>query len=152
MTDFYKRKHLRPFDLNGILVYETVVCGKINMYPATREGGKMAVENFNIVKGNDRTVRVFVKTHDLDIIDLTGAVGVLSLRTEREESPVVELITTDSEQGRIGAADEGELIFYLSSGVTATLEGRQYLYDVTVTLDNGKKYTVLAGWIEVQVV
>lgn len=97
---------------------------------------------------NDRTFRVYVKDGNLDIIGLTGATAVLTIKkTKASATATITKSTANPAEGMIGAADEGEIFFYILPADTASIELRQYVFDVTVTLSSGKSYTVLEGTI-----
>jgi hypothetical protein len=142
----YDASQLHPDDLNGILESETQLCGIVNNYPVRRSA--VPFEPMDIYANDDRTLRVYVKTPDLNIVNLTGAQGLLTVKTDKDATSAVITKTTASEtQGEIGSADQGEMFFYLVPTDTASLPIRQYVYDVKVTLSTGKKYTVLEGVI-----
>jgi hypothetical protein len=102
----------------------------------------------DIYANNDRTLRVYVKTPDMNIVSMTGAQGLLTVKTDKDATTAVITKTTlDGTQGAIGSPDQGEIFFYLVPADTASLPIRQYVYDVRVTLLTGKKYTVLEGVI-----
>jgi hypothetical protein len=136
---------LHPDDLNGILVAETQASGIVNNYP-----GRSAVPSISIdlYANNNRTLRVFIKTPDLNIVDLTGAAGLFTVRTEKGSATIIiQKSTAIPAQGQIGSADQGEMFFYIVPADTSSLAIRQYVYDVRVTLSTGKTYTVLEGVI-----
>ncbi len=137
---------LHPDDLTGILESETQLCGIVNNYPVRRSA--VPFESMDIYANNDRTLRVYIKTPDLNIVNLTGAQGLLSIKTDKNAtSPVISKTTADGAQGAIGSTDQGEMFFYLVPADTVSLDIRQYVYDVKVTLTTGKRYTVLEGVI-----
>lgn len=140
---FYDYSKMYPCDLNGSLVSETKMNGVINNYPVRRA----AVPYFSIdmYLSDDRTFRVFVKTPDLNIVDLTGATGVMTVKTSKGGSVIISKSTAVPSEGQIGAADEGEMFFFFVPADTSSLDARQYVFDVSVTLSNGKKYTILDG-------
>jgi len=143
----YNVSNLHPDELTGILISENRMCGIVNNYPV----GRCAVpyEEIQIYANNDRTLRVFVKTPSLDVVDLTGAVGVLTVKTDKTATTPVFVKHTDvAEEGQIGAADQGEMFFYIVPDDTKSLDIRQYVFDVKVTLSNGKTYTILEGVID----
>ena len=148
-VNYYKNEHLHPFDLTGYAVFQTVATGIVNPYEWNGRC-RMPAENFSMYRGNDRTVRVFAKTPDLDIVDLTGAVGIMTLRDRKGDTVLLTRATNVVEQGEIGAADEGEMLFYFAPADTASMEIRQYAFDVTVTLSGGKRYTILEGVMELK--
>ena len=108
----------------------------------------MPFEPMDIYANNDRTLRVYVKTPDLNIVNLTGAQGLLTVKTDKEATAsVIAKTTASGPQGAIGSPDQGEMFFYIVPADTASLSIRQYVYDVKVTLATGKKYTVIEGVI-----
>jgi hypothetical protein len=143
----YDVSQLHPDDLTGILTLENKMCGIVNNYPVGRTA--VPYEEVQLYANNNRTFRVFVKTPDLNIVNLTGAVGVLSVKPDKT-SPTTVIVkhTNVAGEGQIGAADEGEMFFYIVPSDTATLDIRQYVFDVRVTLSSGKKYTIIEGVID----
>ena len=142
----YNTSQLHPDDLTGILVSESQLCGVMNNYPVGRSA--VPFEPMDIYANNDRTLRVYVKTPDMNIVNMTGAQGLLTVKTDKDAtSAVITKTTLDGAQGAIGSPDQGEIFFYLVPADTASLPIRQYVYDVRVTLLTGKKYTVLEGVI-----
>jgi hypothetical protein len=122
------------------------LCGIVNNYPVGRSA--VPYEPMDIYANNDRTLRVYIKTPELNIVNLTGAQGLLSVKTDKDAtSPVITKSTDIGSEGAIGSPDQGEMFFYLVPLDTASLSIRQYVYDVKVTLTTGKKYTVLEGVI-----
>ena len=145
----YDTSSLHPDDLTGILASETKMCGVVNNYPVGRAA--VPFENIDLYAGSDRTFRVFVKTPDLNIVNLTGAQGVLTVKTDKTAViPSIQKTTASGTQGQIGSAEQGEMFFYLIPADTSTLDIRQYAYDVRVTLQTGKTYTVLEGVMNLQ--
>lgn len=145
----YDTTQLHPDDLMGELVSENRMCGVVNNYPIGRTA--VPYEEIQIYANNNRTLRVFVKTPDLNIVNLTGAVGVFSVKTDKSSSTtLISKHTNVPAEGQIGAADQGEMFFFLIPSDTATLDIRQYVFDVKVTLSNTKVYTVLEGTIDLQ--
>lgn len=145
----FDASELHPDDLTGILTSETRMCGIVNNYTIGRTA--VPYEEIQIYANNDRTLRVFVKTPPLNVVNLTSATGVLTVKTDKDASTaVLTKSTAVSGQGQIGAADQGEMFFYLLPADTASLDIRQYVFDVKVTLATGKKYTVIEGIIDLQ--
>ena len=148
-TVLYETKEIHPDELTGIVISETKICGLINSSPLRREN--MPFEQIDLYTNNNRTIRVFVKNEDLNIVNLVGAIGVLTVKVSKTSATTtLSKSTSVSGQGELGAADEGEMFFYILPADTATLEVRQYVYDVKVTLQSGKKYTVLEGVINLE--
>ena len=135
---------LHPDDLTGILFSEVQMCGIVNNYPVGRHA--VPFQPVDLFANNDRTFRVFVKTPDLNIVNLTGAQGILTVKTDKSAiSPVFQKSTMVGTQGAIGSPDQGEMFFYIVPADTANLEIRQYVFDVKTILSTGKAYTVLEG-------
>ena len=142
----YDASQLHPDDLNGILESETQLYGLINNYPVGRSA--VPFEPMDIYANNDRTLRVYVKTPDLNIVNMTGAQGLLTVKTDKDATAsVITKTTASGTQGAIGSPDQGEMFFYIVPADTVSLSIRQYVYDVKVTLATGKKYTVMEGVI-----
>jgi len=145
----FKTSSLHPDDWMGILEAETQITGIVNNYPIRRF--LMPFETLNLYAGNDHAFRIYVKTPELNIVNLTGAKGVLTVKTSKDETVATLTKTTDTaSQGEIGSADEGEMFFYLVPADTSALDIRQYVFDVKVTLASGKAYTVLEGLINLE--
>ena len=142
---YYNVDDMHPFDLNGVLVYENVYDGLVNNIPSNRVK-KVPFENLFLTQSDDRTLRIYVKDPNSEVINLTGAVAVLSFRESSVSDDVsIQLSTAVAAEGVIGAADRGELFFFLVPDQTADLSLRQYVWDCRVTLESGKSYTVLTG-------
>ena len=142
---FYNIDDMHPFDLNGVLVYENTYDGLVNNIPSNKVK-KVPFENLFVTQGDDRTLRIYVKDPNNEVINLTGATALLTFReSSRSADSSIELSTDISAEGMIGSADRGEIFFFLIPDNTDTLELRQYVWDCRVTLSSGKTYTVLNG-------
>ena len=142
---FYNTDDMHPFDLNGILVFENRYDGLVNNIPSNKVK-KVPFENLFVTQSDDRTLRIYVKDPNNEVINLTGASAVLTFRESRTSAdPSIELSTTASSEGMIGAADKGEIFFFIVPSDTEDLPLRQYVWDCRVTLSSGKTYTVLNG-------
>ena len=137
----YDASHLHPGELTGIYVPETKMCGTVNWYGSSSGGKTVPYSKVDLYINNNRTLRIFIKDEDLNIVDLTGTTLVL---TVRKDTPTFTKSTSVVGEGAIGAADEGECLFYILPADTASLGG-QYIFDVALTTVNGKTYTVLEG-------
>jgi hypothetical protein len=136
----YKIDNLHPNDLMGILEFETQWCGIVNNSSLRRP--TVPFEPLDLYAGSDRTLRVYIKTPELNVVDLTGATGIMTVKTGKGESVSVLV-----KEGILGATDEGEIFFYLVPADTASLAIRQYVYSISITLSSGKIYTVMEGVI-----
>jgi hypothetical protein len=140
----YDTSSLHPGELTGIAVPETQMCGTVNYYHSTLGGKNVPHYRVDLYINNNRTLRVFVKDQDLNIVNLTGATLLLTVRKEAGGTTTFTKSTAIPAQGAIGAADEGECFFYILPADTAALDG-QYIFDVKLTTPTGKAYTVLEG-------
>jgi len=141
---YYDIDKLHPFDLTGILVYEDVFNGVLDNFELP--GGRtVPYEVIDLVQGDNRTVKVYVKDRNMDIVNLAGATAWFAARMTADGSNVIQKSTANPSQGQIGAADEGEILFYIVPSDTNQLAIRQYLWYVNVMLQNGKSYTVVNG-------
>jgi len=140
---FFDPDKLNTFDLLGELVRENKFVGIVTNFPRRR---KVPFEVIDLFADDDRTIRVFVKDTDLNIVDLTGAICVFSVKETKEDTSFVfQKSSAVPAEGMIGAADEGEVFFFIVPADTVSLGIRQYVWDVRVELSNGKTYTVLTG-------
>ena len=145
----YDMTKMYPYDLTGILISENSLCGLIDNYPLRRKA--VPYESFDLYANNNRTLRVYVKTANLDVVNVAGATGVLTVRGTKDSSaPTFRKSTVVPAEGQIGSPDAGELIFYVLPADTVNLTIRQYVFDVKVTLSSGKSYTVVEGVINLQ--
>jgi len=140
----YDTSLLRPGELTGIAVPETQMCGTVNYFHSTEGGKNVPHFRVDLYIGNDRTLRVYIKDEDLNVVDLTGTTLVLTVRKEAGGAVIFTKSTAVAAEGAIGAADEGECFFYILPADTASLED-QYIFDVALTTVAVKTYTVLEG-------
>lgn len=139
---------MHPEDLGGIEDSKTCFIGIVNNYPVRRRA--VPYESIDLYANNSRTFRVYVKTANLDVVNVAGSVGVMTVK-ETKDSPIAfRKATNVVGQGQIGSPDQGELIFYINPSDTANLDIKQYVFDVRLTLSSGNTYTVLEGVINLQ--
>jgi len=140
----YAASRMPICDLVGIVTAETQLCGVINNCPLRRRA--VPFYNIDLYQNNDRRLRVYIRDGNLNIINLTGATVVLTVKASKSDTvPVIQKSTAVPAEGLIGAADEGECFFYIVPADTASLEICQYVYDVRVLLDDGNSYTTVEG-------
>jgi len=140
----YNANLLPQGDIMGVLKSETKLYGRINRRPLRRKS--VPYDSFDIYAGNNRQLRVLVRDEDLNVIDITGATAVFTVKTTKSAaSASISKSTAVSGEGQIGAADEGEIFFFLVPADTSSLDVRQYVFDVKVTLSSGNAYTVVEG-------
>ena len=140
----YDTSSLPECDLVGILTAETQLCGIINNCPLRRRA--VPFYPMDLYANNNRRLRVYIRDGDLNIVDLTGATCVFTVKlTKDDTTPVIQKSTAVSGEGQIGAADQGECFFYILPADTVNLDIAQYVYDVSVTLADGNQYTTVEG-------
>lgn len=107
----------------------------------------MPFETFELAKKNNRTLRVYIRDGDLNIVNVTGCTAVLEIRHSDDAPVLITKSTATPAQGAIGSPDQGEVFFYLIPTDTASLDVAQYVYRIHLTLPSGKTYTVSNGVI-----
>lgn len=132
-----------PYDLTGIVVAKTDMCGRINNHPVRRNA--VPYESIDMYAKNNRIFRVYVKDADLNIVNVAGSTGVWTFKKTKADAPLFAKSTAIPAQGAIGSPDQGELIFYIVPADTVNLDIRQYVFDVRLTLPGGATYTVVEG-------
>lgn len=138
MTDFYNE----PEILEGRLNFQDT----LNVF-IDRVGDRYMYQNLDLYSGNNKTYIIYVKDRELQPVNLTGATGVLTVKDEKGGTTVIQKSTSVSGEGEIGSPEQGEAYFYLVPTDTSSLAYQQYVYDIKITLSNGKTYTVLEGVI-----
>ena len=145
----YKSNQLPECDLYGIVEFETELCGIINNCPLRRKA--VPFLTMDLFRDNDRRLRFFARDPDLNVVDLTGATCIFSMKESKSDASfVLQLSTAVPADGMIGAADEGEAFFFIKPSDTAGLSICQYVYDVQVTLADGKIYTAVEGYVNLK--
>ena len=140
----YPTASLPCCDLVGILTAETVLYGIINNHPLRRK--PVPYYALDLYADNNRRLRCYVRDADLNIIDLTGATCIFTVKMSKSDaSPTIQKSTAVSGEGMIGSADQGECFFYIEPADTSALDICQYVYDVTVIDADGNQYTVVEG-------
>ncbi len=134
-----------PEEIDCELNYQdTIIC------TIDRTGEKTAMEfkNLNLYAKNNKTYLCYVKDRTLTAVNLTGAIGIFTVKVNKSDTAVVLQKRTDvPAQGTIGVAASGEMYFYILPADTATLNvGQQYVFDIKVSVA-GKYYTVSEGVI-----
>lgn len=140
----YDTRFLHPGELTGIAVPETQMCGAVNYFYSVSGGMNVPHYTVDLYISNNRTLRVYIKDQDLNVVNLTGATLLLTVRKDVGGTVIFTKSTAVPAEGAIGAADEGECFFYILPADTATLDG-QYIFDVKLTTSAGKAYTTLEG-------
>lgn len=112
------------------------------------EDGPMPSYLVDVYQGNNRTITVNVlDASTLLPVNLSGYRAILTVKINKSDSSAVIVKDTDNgpSEAEIGAANKGEILFYLVPADTSPLSVRQYVYDVTVIDQNSRTYTVLEG-------
>jgi hypothetical protein len=140
----YDWSSLPECDLVGIVTAETVFCGVINNCPLRRRA--VPFYPMDLYADNNRRLRVYIRDGDLNIVDLTGATCIFTVKmTKNDTSPTIQKSTAVSGEGQIGSPDQGECFFYILPSDTDSLAIAQYVFDVTVILADGNEYTSVEG-------
>jgi hypothetical protein len=140
---FYDPDKIHPQDINGIVVIEERYFGIVNNLPNRRIDVPQYV--LDIFRGNNRTIRAFMRDPNGDVINTTGSVGIFTAKATKDSATTsIQLRTDVSGEGQIGAGDDGELIFYFVPTTTDSLDIRQYVFDITLEI-SGSTYTTTEG-------
>jgi len=144
---WYYDKLLRSDQLYAIVVVKSKYNALINEPTGMKP---MPYEKIDLFAANDWTMAVYARDPDLDVVDLTGATAILTWRYGKDGAIVLQKSTAVVGEGQIGAADEGEMLFYIKPEDTESLDIRQYPFDVRIELSNGKKYTGITGYVNLK--
>lgn len=146
---FYNTASLPQCDLYGIVEPESKLCGIINNCPLRRRA--VPFLTIDLFRDNDRRLRFFARDASLNVVDLTGATCIFSVKeTKGSTSLALQKSTAVSGEGMIGSADQGEAFFFIEPSDTVGLETGQYVYDVQVILADGKQYTAVEGYLNLK--
>ncbi|MCK9154610.1 MAG: hypothetical protein M0P12_00700 [Paludibacteraceae bacterium] len=108
----------------------------------------MPNNNFELSKGDDRMIRVYMKDENLDILDLNGAEARFYLSESSKSSTYVIRKSTNSySEGVIRTPERGEVIFFLGASDTKDLDPTQYYFQIVLILSNGRRYTACTGYM-----
>ena len=145
----YNSDLLPKCDLYGIVEFETKLCGIINNCPQRRKPVPFII--MDLFSDNNRQLRFFARDASLNVVDLTGATCILTVKESKSSTtPVIQKSTAVPGEGMIGAADEGEAFFFIVPADTVSLAHCQYVYDVTVILADGNIYTTVEGYLNLK--
>lgn len=133
----YDYQQLHPDDLLGTLIKYEEIEGIVNNKPLRRKTVPTYI--IEMYLGSDRAFSCYIKDQDLNIINLTGAVGTFTLRQVKGGTLIFQKVTSNSAQGAIGSADQGQVLFYLLPADTSTLTAGQYVWDISIVV-GGKTY------------
>jgi len=116
-----------------------------------REQEKSAMKNrfLSLVIGDNKQYVCYVKDRNLNPIDITGAICILKVWQDIEDSPVIEKSTNVPGEGTIGAANKGEFYFYLIPTDTSLLPAQQYVFEISIDIES-RHYTVCKGTLELE--
>jgi len=102
-------------------------------------------ESFDLYADDNRRLRVLMRDSNLNVVDITGGTGVFTVKATKSGSVVIQKSTAVPSEGMIGAADEGEMYFFIVPADTNALDIRQYVFDVRLTKADGSTYTTVEG-------
>lgn len=138
---YYVDRFNQPEDLVGYVHVVDEMKGIIDPYP----GGLIMKYNLTLFMGNNKVYRVYVRDRDLNPIDVTGGIGVMTVKATTADTAVITKRTDNPSQGTIGSPDMGEILFIIVPADTSSLAERQYVFDVKFKTSSGSTYTVVEG-------
>jgi len=110
------------------------------------------MSDFEIFRGDDKTLEVVVKDQDGNVVDITGS-SIRCTVKEHETDPDTEAKISKSSDtpSEITLTDptQGKFEVYFVPTDTDNLLG-DYVYDIQIETSAGKKYTVLKGFFKVK--
>lgn len=146
---YFDQEDVRGRDFLGYLEWNEDFIGKFNSY----EGGynMPALHNLFLTKGDTKTYRVYIKDRNLNIISLSDAYAVFSVKEkENDEESVIEKSTAVDSEGEIVSPETGKAVFFFKPLDTSSLDATQYVFDVKVIYNSGSTYTVSKGTLTIQ--
>ena len=96
-------------------------------------------------RGDSRTLAITVTDSADQPIDLTGAIARFTVRKAIDKEVLISKSSADPAQIDIIDPTNGKLEIYIVPNDTKTLKPGGYVFDVEITLSNGKVYTVVFG-------
>jgi hypothetical protein len=143
ITVRFEDKYHNPYDLVGEIISPEDLCGLVDKYPRRQD---MPFYKIDLYAGDNKTYRVLLRDRDVNPIDVTGGIGVLTVKKYKTDtSAVIQKRTDTAGEGELGSADIGEMFFYLVPADTESLETRQYVFDVQFKAASGNVYTTMEG-------
>jgi hypothetical protein len=135
-----------PETMNCELNYMDMIIGLIDR---TERANTMVIQGFSLYQGNNKTYVCYAKDRNMNPINISNAVCVLTVKREKSDvTPVFQKYTNVPGQGEIGAPEKGEFYFYIVPTDTTSLEAeRQYSFDVKILMPTTNVYTVAEGTI-----
>lgn len=146
-----------PISVRGVLVFEEVLHAQIIAtmdFVGYLNGGcpKMEDQRIQMYLRDDRTLSLTVNDHDDNAVDLTGAKIIFTVKSKMSDPDDKALF---QKKNSLAGGDDSEIKILNPSGGSAEIyivptdtdnvDPGNYMWDVQVTLANGKTYTVLRG-------
>jgi hypothetical protein len=100
-----------------------------------------------LVRGTDKTIKVYVRDVNGAPYNLTGCTGYLTVKLRKEDTTAkATKSTATTGQGAIVSAEGGKMEFYLSASDSATWVPDSYVYDIQVATasPSSKRYSVVS--------
>lgn len=129
-------------ELNG-----TIITNKLTGFIKCPDTGEIMSAAVTLYRGDNRTLEVTVKDETGTVVNLTGASARFSIKKSKDDiSALVSKSTAQASEILISNPAGGILaIFIVPNDTVVSLAGRGlvFQYDVEVTLQNSKIFTVL---------
>jgi len=111
----------------------------------------MPNNSIELFKGDNRMIRVYVKDEHLDVINLNGGQArFIVANSSKSATYIFRKSTAVFIEGIIRTPEKGEVVFFINTADTATLDPSQYYYQIIVILRNGDRYTVTDGTLNLK--
>ena len=135
-------------EMNAIVDEEYEFFGIVEYQPLRRK--PVPVENFSLYIGNDKTITVFMRTPDSDVVNITGSTSLFTIKVDKDSPVLIQKSTANAVEGQLGNIADGEIQFFILPADTSLLNDGQYVYDVTFISPSGRRYTSLEGTINLK--
>lgn len=142
---YYLKSYSYPHNIHGTIRRTVTLAG----YTENKRIHNMPSNNaIELYRGDSKMIRVFVKDENLDVVDLSNAEARFFVSyTSRSKSYLLSKSTANFRQGVIRTPERGEVVFFIDSEDTCSLDVGQYFYQVVVFLSNGSRYTVVSSFV-----
>jgi hypothetical protein len=147
-----------PIQVQGTLVSEETFFGTVTTstyyvgYLSDEECPKMEDQRIQMYLRDDRTLSLVINDHNDDPVDLTGAKVTFTVKEKMgdpDDQAVFQKKNTEAGGGpseiNVINPTGGSAEIYIVPADTEDVNPGNYMWDVQVTLANGKTYTVLRG-------
>ena len=97
-----------------------------------------------IIRGTSKTLELVVTDAEGKAVDMTGARVVMTVKAViTDTNPLIYKSSDNPAQAAVTVPREGKAQIYLTPSDTHTLSAKQYVFDVWMVMQNGKRFAVV---------